>query len=380
MSSSLDLEKQLVAQANKALQPLTVNFELTPLCNQHCEMCFIRSTPQEVAALGGLRPATSWLELGRQLLQMDTLFILLTGGEPMLHPEFSTIYTSLRDMGFILTLNTNGTLITEKMCRETFHSKPRRVNVTLYGSNADTYERLCHHRDGFEQTMRGLHLLIEHGIDTKLNLSIVKSNAGEYEEMMSIADKLGIPVMSNSYMFPVSRGHGDSKAAGCLSSRLAPEEAGRYECLHLRYLEGEKYEAIARQAVLQAREGECSMEGTTLYCRAARSAMWVDWRHHVTPCVMMEAPSVDLATGKTHLLDDSLGTTTSPGQLPPNDLAQAWKWLAETCRHLPPFDDCSGCRLKHVCQVCYAAALHEKRQCGTLDYLCKMAQSKINYL
>lgn len=122
------------------------------------------------------------------------------------------------------------------------------------------------------------------------------------------------------------------------------------------------------------------MEGTTLYCRAAKSSMWVDWRHHITPCVMMETPSVDLATGETHLLEDTIEADTSHQHLPPNNLAQAWKWLAETCRHLPAFSECSGCRLKHVCQVCYAAALHEKRQCGTLQYLCDMAQSKINHL
>lgn len=377
-----------MARANEAYQPLTANFELTPLCNQRCEMCFIRNTRSEVDAYGGLRPATSWLELARQLHQMGTLFILLTGGEPMLHPEFSTIYTSLRDMGFILTLNTNGTLITEKMCRETFRAKPRRVNVTLYGSNADTYEKLCHHSDGFEQTMRGLRLLREYDIDTKLNLSMVKANAEEYAELMSIADRLGIPVVSNSYMFPVSRGHDGSRAVGCLESRLSPEEAGRLESLFLRYKKGGEYEEFARQTVFQARkESEPSPEGTTLSCRAGRSSMWVSWHHHVSPCVMMETPCVNLATGATHPFAHDPSTPfaeeaashTTPS-LPPNDLDAAWKWLTETCQHLPAFDDCSGCRLKHVCQVCYAAALHEKRQCGTLRYLCDMAHEKINHL
>ena len=46
-----------------------------------------------------------------------TLFILLTGGEPMLYPHFKELYTRLREMGFILTLNTNGTLIDNEMVR-----------------------------------------------------------------------------------------------------------------------------------------------------------------------------------------------------------------------------------------------------------------------
>lgn len=42
-----------------------------------------------------------------------TLFLLLTGGEPLLFPDFKTLYLELRNMGMILTINTNGTLLGE---------------------------------------------------------------------------------------------------------------------------------------------------------------------------------------------------------------------------------------------------------------------------
>ena len=180
---SLELEKHLVARANEAFEPLTANFELTPLCNLHCDMCFVRLTRQQVDERGGLHDANSWLAIARQLQQMGTLFILLTGGEPMLHPEFHRIYTTLRSMGFIMTLNTNGTMITEEMCRDTFREKPRRVNVTLYGSNADTYGRLCHKREGYERTVNALQLLRKYDIDTKLNLSMVRENSNDYDDI-----------------------------------------------------------------------------------------------------------------------------------------------------------------------------------------------------
>ena len=201
---SLELEKHLVARANEAFEPLTANFELTPLCNLHCDMCFVRLTRQQVDERGGLHDANSWLDIARQLQQMGTLFILLTGGEPMLHPEFHRIYTTLRSMGFIITLNTNGTMITEEMCRDTFREKPRRVNVTLYGSSADTYGRLCHNRKGYERTVSALRLLRKYDIDTKLNLSMVRENSNDYDDIMALAHELGIPVVSNSICSPCS--------------------------------------------------------------------------------------------------------------------------------------------------------------------------------
>lgn len=276
---ALELEKQLVARATELRQPLTANFELTPCCNMNCDMCFIRHTPQQMSAGGGLRDAASWTDIARQLMDMGTLFILLTGGEPMLHPEFDTIYHTLRSMGFIITLNTNGTLITEKMCRTTFSEKPRRVNVTLYGSSRATYEQLCHYGDGFERTMRGLRLLRQYGIDTKLNFSLVRSNVHEFDEMLALAQELGIPVSASNYMFAVNRSGGD--ASNVTQARLSAEEAARTECHYMKYNEGAGYEDKARQMAAQAAEE--SPVGISLNCRAGSSSMWVGWNHRITP-------------------------------------------------------------------------------------------------
>ena len=376
-----------MARATELRQPLTANFELTPCCNMSCDMCFIRHTPQQMSAGGSLSDAASWTDIAHQLMDMGTLFILLTGGEPMLHPEFDTIYHTLRSMGFIITLNTNGTLITEEMCRTTFREKPRRVNVTLYGSSRATYEQLCHYGDGFERTMRGLRLLRQYGIDTKLNFSLVRANVHEFDEMLALAQELGIPVSASNYMFAVNRSGGD--ASNVTQTRLSAEEAARTECHYMKYNEGAGYEDKARQMAAQADEE--SPVGISLNCRAGSSSMWVGWNHRITPCVMMGTPCVDLTTGHTYPFDPSgttpdghepamPGTASCDNGIAPYDMASAWAWLTQSCLELPEIDQCGGCRLKHICQVCYAAAIHEKRQCGSLKYLCDMANHELTIL
>lgn len=390
---SLELEKHLVARANEAFEPLTANFELTPLCNLHCDMCFVRLSRQQAEERGGLRDADSWLAIARQLQQMGTLFILLTGGEPMLHPEFHRIYTTLRSMGFIITLNTNGTMITEEMCRDTFREKPRRMNVTLYGSNADTYGRLCHNREGYERTVNGLRLLRKYDIDTKLNLSMVRENSADYDDIMSLADQLGIPVVSNSYMFPVQRTL-CGRATHVVESRLPAKEAAVFNNLFYRYKKGDDYSEYAKQAVFKALEGSPSAEGTTLNCRAGRSSMWVSWQHHITPCSMMDIPCVDLWNGTTKGFDLNTFTHASTDvddhapeekesghpSLPPGDMKSAWEWITTSCLAFPAIEECKGCKLHHICQVCYAGAIHELRECGSLSYLCDMAHEELQLL
>ena len=53
-------------------------------------------------------------------------------GEPFLYKDFDKVYNALRNMGIIVTINTNGTLINEEIADMLSENKPRRVNITLY--------------------------------------------------------------------------------------------------------------------------------------------------------------------------------------------------------------------------------------------------------
>ena len=66
--------------------PLIAAFELLPVCNLSCKMCYVRKTMKEVNELGGLLDAKSWLDFAAQAKDLGLLYPLLTGGEPLLHP------------------------------------------------------------------------------------------------------------------------------------------------------------------------------------------------------------------------------------------------------------------------------------------------------
>ena len=120
------------------------------------------------------------------------LFLLLTGGEPFLYPEFRKLYMGLRKMGMILTINTNGTLIDEDLAAFLGANKPRRVNITLYGTDEKAYAELCHYPGGFEKTMNGIRLLRKYGVDVKIGGSLVKANRGDLDRLLDLGDELGV--------------------------------------------------------------------------------------------------------------------------------------------------------------------------------------------
>ena len=98
--------------------PLSGTFELTPMCSMSCKMCYVRMTAEEVRASGKrLRTVEEWLELARVMKEQGTLLLLLTGGEPLTYPGFRELYRELRKMGFVISINSNATLIDEETVR-----------------------------------------------------------------------------------------------------------------------------------------------------------------------------------------------------------------------------------------------------------------------
>ena len=81
------VEKRLVDKANAGRIPISASFELTPICNLKCDMCYVRMGADEVRQTGRLRSKEEWLHTAEELQQAGTLFLLLTGGEPLLYPE-----------------------------------------------------------------------------------------------------------------------------------------------------------------------------------------------------------------------------------------------------------------------------------------------------
>ena len=82
-------EAFLLRRAAKTGVPITGSFELTPLCNLNCKMCYVRMNRTEQEKISRLQTAEEWTALAEKLRDAGTLFLLLTGGEPLCTPRFA---------------------------------------------------------------------------------------------------------------------------------------------------------------------------------------------------------------------------------------------------------------------------------------------------
>lgn len=161
--------QRLFARADMLGVPLSGTFELTPRCNFRCKMCYIHRAEHDAAARAAERSAAQWLALAEQCCREGTLMLLLTGGEPLLRPDFREIYTGCKRMGLVLSVNTNASLIDDDMVELFAANPPRRINITLYGASPETYGALCGSREAYARVVRAILNLQSAGVIVKLN-------------------------------------------------------------------------------------------------------------------------------------------------------------------------------------------------------------------
>lgn len=328
----------LYRKATAAGIPLSGTFELTPVCNMDCKMCYVRLSRQTQEATGPLADAQQWLQLAQEAKDSGLLYLLLTGGEPFLHPQFRQILEGLHQMGFLITVNSNGTLINETVVRWLKSCPPVRINISLYGASDETYARLCGNSQGFTQVTNAIRLLKEAGVSVKLNCSLTPHNAADLPEMAAYAKKNGLILQVATYMFPPIRK--DNKLVG-QNARFSPEDAAYYMA-YADYLTlgPERFLAqTAEDPVSDHLEEPCARQGDGIRCRAGRCSFWVTWQGDLTPCGMFP-------TG------DSPNVFTAP-------FCDGWEQVKKATAAIRLPAKCADCSAKNTCRACAAMVITE---------------------
>lgn len=356
---SVPLKEYLHRKASRFLIPLSGTFELTPVCNLSCKMCYIRKTARQVKE--SPRPQMTleqWRAIARQARESGTLYLLLTGGEPFLWPDFWTLYEELVQMGFLVSINTNGTMIDEEAVGRLKKLPPHRINITLYGASDETYDALCGAKGMFRRVDSAISALRAAGIPVRLNGSFTPYNVGDMERIVAYTQERGLVLRSTTYMFPPIR-----REPGMVgfNDRFTPEESARYR---MRSFElqttPEQYRQYLQNIVNGSAEPPSLDESCTdpldgkIRCRAGKASFWITWDGWLTPCGLMPQPGVDLTE---------------------QSFTEGWQILTWKSARVRLSGICGSCANQGICNPCAAMAIAETGNPGGIpQYVCRVAQ------
>lgn len=337
--------------------PINATLELTLRCNLKCKMCMFRHGDGENDRLCREElTAEQWAEMARQLFDAGTLNILITGGEPLLRKDFSEIYKSIYRLGFIVTLYTNATLITDEVMQTFRQYPPHRIGITFYGASNETYHRLCGRADGFDRALAGARALKTLPSALEFRTTLVKENykeIGAIEAM--VKDEFGQTVTHSVNVFKSVRG-GCMPVAEC---RLTPEQTVDLTMNRMRdrfreMIPPELADKVKIRLADPQPECDRKTEYTLLGCKGGMNDVTITYSGKLLGCQMLESFSTDAV---------SLG------------FSKAWEEWPYTVR-LPLVDsECASCPHVHLCHICPGVRMAE---CGNLqerpEYICQITK------
>ena len=179
--------------------------ELTLRCNEHCFHCGSNCMPQSGEELS-VDEYRRILEEVKEDFDLRRLYLCITGGEPLLRPEFFDILGYAHELGYRWGMTTNATLITREVARRLAGSGMLTVSVSIDGLR-ETHDRLRGLPGGYDAAMRGIQNLIDEKAfqNVQVTTVVTHKNIGELDELFRIFNDMDIDSWRVINMEPMGR-------------------------------------------------------------------------------------------------------------------------------------------------------------------------------
>jgi len=188
--------------------------EITNFCNFRCIHCY-NDTKKHMLETYDLDLISDRLE------KLGVIYLTLTGGEAMSHPNFKKIYIHLKEKGFIITVFSNLSIV-DKYIDLFCEYPPFMISASIYGLSNKDYLNFTRQENQFEVIERNIEALIFHGIELKLKVIVTVNNYqdifdGKYE---LFAQKHKCSIFYDSNIFSTKTGNSVP-----ISLRVSPYQA-----------------------------------------------------------------------------------------------------------------------------------------------------------
>jgi len=166
--------------------PLEGNLDLTYRCNNDCRHCWLKIPASSLNS-----NELSFEEIKDIISQAHDLGCRswsISGGEPMLRPDFLDIFNYITSRAQRYSLNTNGTLITPKIAKALRRKGVKMI--ALYGATAKVHDHITRTPGSFERLMAGFAYMKEAGAGFIVQVIPMKDNFHQYKDMLTLAASL----------------------------------------------------------------------------------------------------------------------------------------------------------------------------------------------
>jgi radical SAM protein with 4Fe4S-binding SPASM domain len=339
----------LELRVNERRIPIEGTLETTFRCNLRCVHCYVNELPGSAEIQAREMSLDKVRGVIDEFAERGCLFLLMTGGEVLLRPDFPEIYLHAVRKGLLVTLYTNGTLVTDRIADLLAEYRPFKVEITLYGMTRETYERVTQIPGSYDKCLAGIRRLVEREVPLTLKTMALSWNYHEVPAMEAYARSLGLKFRFDTHLNP----RVDCGANRNPELQLTPEQS-----LALDLADPEKMREMREFCETFARPGRRPESDFVYQCGAGQNSFTVDPYGRLQMCQLSRRKFVDLRE---------------------RSFDEGWD------RHFPEFRSrrwqtnsvCRRCNLLSLCGACPGAVEMETGDVeGILPTFCEIAHRR----
>jgi radical SAM protein with 4Fe4S-binding SPASM domain len=340
-----DFSRVLHGRQTGPRTPLDVSIELTDRCPLRCVQCYNNLPVSDKEARSLELSKDEHFQVLDELADLGCLWLLYTGGEIFARPDFLEIYTYAKRKGFLITLFTNATLITEKIADYLCEWPPFAIEVTLYGRTRETYEAVTGVAGSYDRCLRGIDLLRSRQLPLKLKTVANSINRDEVLAMKRFAEEeLHVQFKFEGVLNPRTDG-----SQSPLAFRLSPEEVVGFDL----QLPGaaDEYCRLADEDL----RGPDGPDDRRYGCAGGAYSFAIDPYGRMSLCMLSRTDVYDIRSG---------------------GLKRGWEQFVAEVRDRRTTREtrCSSCRIRSLCNMCPAFGELENGDPETaVEFLCEVA-------
>jgi radical SAM protein with 4Fe4S-binding SPASM domain len=182
--------------------PLVISWNVTANCNLKCAHCYINAG--EKKAIDELSTDAAKM-LIHQIAEVSKPLVILSGGEPLLRKDIFELIRYGRERGLKMAMGSNGTLIDDDIARKLKNAGITTVSISLDSSKPELHDEFRGVTGAWKGAVEAIKALRRNNIITQVNTTVTKQNYDEIDEIMTLAEKLGVENYHLFFLVPTGR-------------------------------------------------------------------------------------------------------------------------------------------------------------------------------
>lgn len=310
---------RLNAASLAACIPVSVTIELTRRCPLSCLHCYLPETRGR-ARPGRELSTGQWKTVLRKLARAGGLYLVFTGGEPLLRPDLAELCAYAKELRFDVRLFTSGHGLKPGTAAALAAAGLSAAELSFYGGPA-AHDRVTGSRGSYLRTLAAARLLKSAGLKVRMKVPLLAPVSGQARRLKALAEREGFGIAFDPVIAPAN--DGDRSA---LSLRPGPAAL----------------RAAARASGIPA-AAPSAPEPSDFLCGAGRNVCAVDPAGNLYPCLQLP-----LRLGS--LLKRGFRELWRGGRR-----LRDWRRLS-----VKDLEGCAGCAAAAFCSRCPGVSLLEK--------------------